>query len=641
MSIDKNSRAARQRNGQAPRRPSRRPVSRRPISSPGRRLPSSESSRASSTSGRRLVSGGERRGTGKRTGRKYKKGRRLAPWKIAVLAVLLLIVASVSGAVYYVNHLLGKTMDLGVDMAEKTNPNLDIETKRVQKGFWKIAVFGLDSTDGNLGKGANSDVIIICSINWETGEIKMSSVYRDTFLKVGEKNPYRKINEAYARGGPDQAINALNENLDIEVDDFVSVNWKAIADGINILGGVDIEVTPEEFTQINGYITSVVENTGIPSFHLKAPGFQHVDGVQAVAYCRLRKMDTDFRRTERQRAVISQCLAKAKSADLKVLRTVILACFPQVSTSVDMQDLIDLALIVKDFHIGDTAGFPFDLKIQDVGKLDCVVPVTLSSNVVKLHQFLFGTENYKPSDHVEEISKDIAYLSAKQPDSGEKLNEEDIERMNSSTGSSEKTTKSREEDETEETRERTSEVSDESDENEENEGNTSEGESEGREDPDNHPDESASEGESESNASESRTHTNESSGDERNPSSATRDDDHNGTTSLRPTAPTQESTISEENLHLGPGGISPTSPGTNMPTAPSSNPSSGPGGNTSVGPGGNFGPGANTSQPSAPGGDSSAGPGASGNGRSGTVYTTRPIATEPNQENEGGPGYEH
>lgn len=648
MSIDKNSRAARQMNGQSPRRPERRPASRRPISSPGRRLPSSETSRVSSTSGRRrAASGGDRRGTGKRTGRKYKKGRRLAPWKIAVLAGLLLIVTSVSGAVYYVNHLLGKTMDLGVDMEEKTNPNLDIETKRVQKGFWKIAVFGVDSTDGNLGKGANSDVIIICSINWETGEIKMSSVYRDTFLKVGEKNPYRKVNEAYARGGPDQAINALNENLDIEVDDFVSVNWKAIADGINILGGVDIEVTPEEFTQINGYITSVVENTGIPSFHLKAPGFQHVDGVQAVAYCRLRKMDTDFRRTERQRAVISQCLAKAKSADLKVLRTAILACFPQVSTSVDMQDLIDLALIVKDFHIGDTAGFPFDLKIQDVGKLDCVVPVTLSSNVVKLHQFLFGTENYKPSDHVEEISKDIAYLSAKQPDSGEKLNEEDIERMNSSTGSSEKTTKSREEDEedeTEETRERTSESSDESDENEEHEGSTSEGESEGREDPDNNPDESASEGESESNGSESRTHTDESSGDERNPSSVTRDDGHgntNPTGSTRPTAPAQESTTSEENLHLGPGGTSPTAPGTNVPTAPSANPSAGPGGNTSAGPGGSPGPGANTSQPSAPGGDSSAGPGAAGNGRSGTVYTTRPIATEPNQENEGGPGYEH
>lgn len=639
MSIDKNSRAARQMNGQPARRPSRRSAGSRPSHSPGRRLPSSGAYRVSSMSDRRSSSagGGRKRSTGRGTGRRYKKGRRLAPWKIAVLAGLLLIVTSVSGAVYYVNHLLGKTMDLGVDMEEKTNPNLDIETKRVQKGFWKIAVFGVDSTDGNLGKGANSDVIIICSLNWETGEIKMASVYRDTYLKVGEKNPYRKINEAYARGGPDQAIEALNENLDIEVDDFVSVNWKAIADGINILGGVDIEVTPEEFTQINGYITSVVENTGIPSYHLKAPGYQHVDGVQAVAYCRLRKMDTDFRRTERQRAVISQCLARAKAADLKVLRTVILACFPQVSTSVDMQDLIDLAFVVKDFHIGDTSGFPFDLKIQDVGKLDCVVPVTLSSNVVKLHQFLFGTENYNPSDHVQRISEDIAYNSAKQPDSGENLRQEDIERMNSN--SSDKTTKSREEDEeTEETREKTSKASEETEETNEGE---SEGESEGREDPENRPDESSAEGETESDADESRTNGEESSPAERNPSAATREE---GSSSANPSRATtaQEEESPQENIHLGPGGANPTSSGGTAPTAPTANPSLGPGGNTSVGPGGSSsGPGGTAVQPSAPGEDTHAGPGASQSGRSGTVYTTRPIATEPNRENEGGPGYEY
>lgn len=639
MSIDKNSRAARQMNGQPARRPSRRSAGSRPSHSPGRRLPSSGAYRVSSMSDRRSSSagGGRKRSTGRGTGRRYKKGRRLAPWKIAVLAGLLLIVTSVSGAVYYVNHLLGKTMDLGVDMEEKTNPNLDIETKRVQKGFWKIAVFGVDSTDGNLGKGANSDVIIICSLNWETGEIKMASVYRDTYLKVGEKNPYRKINEAYARGGPDQAIEALNENLDIEVDDFVSVNWKAIADGINILGGVDIEVTPEEFTQINGYITSVVENTGIPSYHLKAPGYQHVDGVQAVAYCRLRKMDTDFRRTERQRAVISQCLARAKAADLKVLRTVILACFPQVSTSVDMQDLIDLAFVVKDFHIGDTSGFPFDLKIQDVGKLDCVVPVTLSSNVVKLHQFLFGTENYNPSDHVQRISEDIAYNSAKQPDSGENLRQEDIERMNSN--SSDKTTKSREEDEeTEETREKTSKASEETEETNEGE---SEGESEGREDPENRPDESSAEGETESDVDESRMNGEESSPAERNPSAATREE---GSSSANPSreATAQEEESPQENIHLGPGGANSTSSGGTAPTAPTANPSLGPGGNTSVGPGGSSsGPGGTAVQSSAPGEDTHAGPGASESGRSGTVYTTRPIATEPNRENEGGPGYEY
>lgn len=647
MSIDKNSRAARQMNGQASRTPNRRSVGRRYGSSPdrspsgssNRRLTGKQNQRSFEGSGRRLsdAGGGRGRGPERRTGRRYKKRKRLAPWKIAVLAGLLLIVTSVSGAVYYVNHLLGKTTDLGVDMEEKTNPNLDIETKRVQKGFWKIAVFGLDSTDGNVGRGANSDVIIICSLNWETGEIKLASVYRDTFMKVGEKNPYRKINEAYARGGPDQAIEALNENLDIEVDDFVSVNWKVVADGINVLGGVDIEVTPAEFQQINGYITSVVENTGVYSQHLKAPGFQHLDGVQAVAYCRLRKMDTDFKRTERQRAVISQCLEKAKKSDIKVLNSLISLYFSQVATTVDMRDLMDLALVINRFHLGETVGFPFDLKLQDIGKLDCVVPVTLSSNVIKLHQFLFGTENYKPSEHVQRISEDIAYLSAKQADSGEKLNQEDIERMNSTTAGTRST-----EEGTKKTEERPSRTSEESENRDENES-----EAEGREDPDNRPDESESESESE--GSTDRTQSESSSGPDRTTSAENRDESHGST------APDHPGTSANEGNHgtapSAPGGNTGTSPGNsggNHSNTPDGNANNGPGSNTSNGPGDvtagpgsntGHGPGSNTSQPAAPSNPASAGPG--GSPSRGTVYTTRPIIESPDEGNEGGPGYEH
>ena len=376
----------------------------------------------------------------KSRGKRPPRGRRRVSWKAILLAVILILAAAACGAVYYVNYLLGRTQDVGVKMEEMTNPNLDKETEQVQKGFWKVAVFGVDSTDGNLGKGANSDVIIICSLNWETGEIKMASVYRDTYLKVGEKNPYRKINEAYARGGPEQAIQALNENLDIAVDDYIAVNWAAVADAINNLGGVDIEVTKEEFSQINGYITSVVENTGIYSQHLKKPGYQHLDGVQAVAYCRLRKMDSDFQRTERQRKVISQCLEKAKNADLRVINTVIGVCLPQVSTSIGLNDLLELGKSINDFHLGETTGFPFDLKTQNIGSLDCVVPVTLSSNVVKLHQFLFGTENYKPSNHVEQISQDIAYNSAQAEDEGEEIRQEEMERMTSAAASTEEET---------------------------------------------------------------------------------------------------------------------------------------------------------------------------------------------------------
>lgn len=377
-------------------------------------------------------------------GKRPPRGRKRFSWKIVVAVIILILAAAAGGVVYYVHHLLGQTQDVGVKMEEITNENIDKETKQVQKGFWKVAVFGVDSTDGNLGKGANSDVIILCSLNWETGEIKMASVYRDTYLKVGDKNPYRKINEAYARGGPEQAIQALNENLDIAVDDYIAVNWAAVADAINNLGGVDIEVTDAEFKQINGYITSVVENTGIYSQHLKKAGYQHLDGVQAVAYCRLRKMDTDFQRTERQRKVIAQCLEKAKNADLRVINTVIGVCLPQVSTSIGLNDLLELGKSISSFHLGETTGFPFDLKTQDIDSMDCVVPVTLSSNVVKLQEFLFGTKNYQPSAHVEQISKDIAYQSAKAEDEGEEIHQEDIERMTSAAAEDEEESKASE-----------------------------------------------------------------------------------------------------------------------------------------------------------------------------------------------------
>lgn len=379
-----------------------------------------------------------------------KKKKRLAVWKKVMLVLGLLVIGVTSGLIYYVSRIWNMTADLDVNMEEITfNPNLDIETETIQKGFWKVAVFGVDSTDGNIGKGANSDVIIICSVNRENGEIKMVSVYRDTYLKVGDKNPYRKINEAYARGGPEQAMKALNENLDIAVDDFVAVNWKAVADGINILGGVDIEVTEAEFKQINGYITSVAENTGIYSEHLKKPGFQHLDGVQAVAYCRLRKMDTDFQRTQRQREVIAQCLAKAKKVNLSVLNAIIEICLPQVAHSLEAGDLLDMARGISRYNLGDTAGFPFDLKVQDIGKLDCVVPVTLESNVIKLHQFLFGTEDYKPSSQVKKISEDIAYNSAKQADSGEDVRQEDMEKMTSTSGETEERKETQEEESSE------------------------------------------------------------------------------------------------------------------------------------------------------------------------------------------------
>lgn len=279
--------------------------------------------------------------------------------------------------------------------------------KNHQKGYWTIAVFGVDSRDGNLEKGALSDVEMICNIDKATGEIKLVSVYRDTYLKINSKGTYHKINEAYFKGGHTQAVSALNENLDLKIDDYATFNWKSVADAINILGGIDLEITDSEFAYINGFITETVNSTGIGSYQLKKAGMNHLDGVQAVAYARLRLMDTDFNRTERQRKVVNLAMEKAKNADFSTLKTLVATVFPQISTSIGMNDVLSIAKGISKYHIGETAGFPFSRTTMKIGKMDCVIPTTLESNVVQLHQFLFNEENFTPSSTVTKISEKI------------------------------------------------------------------------------------------------------------------------------------------------------------------------------------------------------------------------------------------
>lgn len=277
-----------------------------------------------------------------------------------------------------------------------------------QKGYWTIAVFGVDSRDGNMGKGALSDVEMICNIDKATGEIKLVSVYRDTYLKINSKGTYHKINEAYFKGGHEQAIDALNENLDIKIDDYATFNWKAVAQAINILGGIDIEITDAEFAYINGFITETVNSTGIGSYQLKSAGMNHLDGVQAVSYARLRLMDTDFNRTERQRKVVMLAMEKAKQADFGTLKSLVSAVFPQISTSIGIDDIFTIAKGISKYHIGETAGFPFSRTTMRIGKMDCVIATTLESNVIQLHQFLYNDTNYSPSASVKAISARIS-----------------------------------------------------------------------------------------------------------------------------------------------------------------------------------------------------------------------------------------
>ena len=328
--------------------------------------------------------------------------------------VILAIILFVAAAFSYVNHKLFGNM-AEVDFDKKKVENLDLTEEQLaqMKGHWMVACFGVDSREKggemNVGKGANADVNMICSVDLESGEIKLVSVFRDTYLNISNKNSYNKINAAYAIGGPEQAVAALNKNLDLNITQYATFNWKAVADAINILGGVDIELSENERSWINAYITETVKETGIGSHQIQKAGLVHMDGVQAVAYGRIRYGDTDYARTERQRIVLQAAFDKVKTADWATVNNIIQTVMPQLATNIDMADLIPLARQLANFHIGDTKGFPMARGEASVGKYgDCVIPQTLVSNVSELHQFLFGTENYQPSSKVQSYSSQIS-----------------------------------------------------------------------------------------------------------------------------------------------------------------------------------------------------------------------------------------
>ncbi|MGN0159633.1 MAG: LCP family protein [Brotaphodocola sp.] len=336
---------------------------------------------------------------------KRKKRRRMILMVIAECIALVFIF----GYAYVARQLNKIQRPEDFKISELETNELNVDTVETMKGYWTIAIFGVDARNNAINKGTNADVNMICNINRDTGEIKLVSVFRDTYLNISEGGSYNKLNQAYFVGGPEQAVQALNRNLDLQINDYMTFNWKAVADAINVLGGVDIELSNAEFYYINSFITETVKATGVGSKQLTHAGMNHLDGVQAVAYGRLRLMDTDYARTERQRKVIAKAFEKAKTADFKTLNTLIGTVFPQVSTSIWVDDLVANAKNISKFHLGETTGFPQARGDANMGKKGAVVvPQTLESNVIKLHEFLYGDAEYTPSQTVKNISAKIA-----------------------------------------------------------------------------------------------------------------------------------------------------------------------------------------------------------------------------------------
>lgn len=313
---------------------------------------------------------------------------------------------------------------------QNMSANEGVNTEVLEK-FTNIALFGLDSRYGELDEGVRSDTIIVVSINNETKEVKMCSVYRDNWLRVVKKDGtayYGKINAAYAYGGPESAVKTLNQNLDLDITDYASVNFYGIARLIDMLGGIDVKITSTEQYWINQYLTETRKVTGIQSEDVYNHGNVHLNGIQATAFCRIRyttftdsegnKYNDDFGRTARQRFVISQMVDKAKAAGVSKILELADEVFnggeELVKTSIPYDELLDMIPVLMDFSITGQAGFPTTYTCPDIkytSNESSVVAQGFSYNVTKMHNFLFGDYGYTPSKVVLGIDESIKGLT--------------------------------------------------------------------------------------------------------------------------------------------------------------------------------------------------------------------------------------
>lgn len=342
------------------------------------------------------------KGKGKMTKREQQR-RKVLLVVFEVICVIILL------AILYVWSFIGK-IDFNPFDRDSAGINSDLSGDSIltQSGYTNIAIFGLDNRSGGNYNSGNSDVIMVASINNETKDVKLVSVFRDTYLNVGD-GKYNKANYAFARGGAEQAVQMLNTNLDLTITEYVCVDWAALIEAIDALGGIEIELTDAEVKYINKYVTDMHSEIGSDLDLVSGSGKQKLSGVQATAYARIRyTAGSDFKRASRQRIVLEAMLNKAKQSDVGTLLDICNLVFDDISTSLELTEIIGLASKVTEYNIHSTTGFPFELTTGDVGSVgDCVIPVGLEDDIAQLHYFMFGVENYEPSSTAKAISNTI------------------------------------------------------------------------------------------------------------------------------------------------------------------------------------------------------------------------------------------
>ena len=335
-----------------------------------------------------------------------KKHKRLRIFLIIILIIVIIISGLVLAGYGFVNGKINKVQKENIDVEEI---GINEETSKQLEGYRNIALLGIDSRADDYGLGNRSDCMIIASINEKTNEVKLISVYRDTYVYVTENGTKKldKITHAYSYGGAQNALKSLNEALDLNITEYVTVNFDAVIAAVNSLGGVYIDIDSSELKYINSYIDATSKSSEIKSSHLSTTGRQKLDGVQAVAYSRIRYTSGgDYKRTERMRTVIEAMLSKAKTLGIGQLNSFADTILPKIRTNISSSEIWGLVPSLASFKVTGSIGWPYETKGITLDRW-YGVPVTLENNVIKLHKEAFGQEDYEAPSTVKEMSNAI------------------------------------------------------------------------------------------------------------------------------------------------------------------------------------------------------------------------------------------
>ena len=316
------------------------------------------------------------------------KGKKITIWILSI--VLVIILGAVGGVYFYGNHLFNKLEKVEIDK-DDIGITEEVEEKLSQysDSIINIALFGVDAVDGEAGR---SDSIMIATIDTVHKKLKLTSIMRDSYVAIdGHGND--KLNHAYAFGGPQLAIKTLNENFDLNIEDFASVNFETLPKIIDELGGIELEIDEDELEYINGYIAHLNNINGTSEPAIESTGVQHVSGTQALAYCRIRYTSGgDYKRTERHREVLTEIFKKIETLPVTSYPSLLLDILPMVNTSLTYNEILDLGTEV--LKLGDSSmeleRFPLDEYCE--GKMiDGIYYLSFDkeTTVEQLHNYIF------------------------------------------------------------------------------------------------------------------------------------------------------------------------------------------------------------------------------------------------------------